>query len=69
MRVVKVRYINYWREYSFNTKLDLKVGAVYKITAGGSTYGTPVVVTGYGEAPKGIPLKELDDAVEEVEED
>ena len=64
MRVVKVRYINYWREYSFNTKLDLKVGAQCKITANGSTYGTPVVVTGYGEAPEGIPLKEI----EEVDE-
>lgn len=68
MRVVKVRYINYWREYSFNTKLDLKVGAQYKITANGSTYGTPVIVIGYGEAPEGIPLKEIDEAVEEIEE-
>lgn len=68
MRVVRVRYINYWREYSFNTKLDLKVGAQYKITANGTTYGTPVVVTGYGEAPEGITLKEIDEAVEEVGE-
>lgn len=68
MRVVRVRYINYWREYSFNTKLDLKVGALYKITANGTTYGTPVVVTGYGEAPEGIVLKEIEDAVEEVDE-
>lgn len=68
MRVVRVRYINYWREYSFNTKLDLKVGALYKITANGTTYGTPVVVTGYGEAPEGIALKEIDEAVEEVDE-
>ncbi len=68
MRVVKVRYINYWREYSFNTKLDLEVGAKYKITANGFTYGTPVVVTGYGKAPEGIALKEIEDAIEEVDE-
>lgn len=68
MRVVKVRYINYGREYSFYTKLNLEVGAKYKITANGFTYGTPVIVTGYGKAPEGITLKEIEDAIEEVDE-
>lgn len=68
MKIVRVKFENYYRVYSYKTKLSLRPGAKYKITADGQEYGTPVRIIGYTEqAPFGIELKEICGA-EEVEE-
>ena len=69
MKIVSVKFNNYYRSYAFNTRLPLKEGKVYRIRADGLEYSTPVKVEKYlDKGPVGITLKEIDNAVEVEEE-
>lgn len=70
MKVVSVRFRNYWRSYAFNTNLPLKEGKIYKVRAQDTSYSTSVVVEGYLDtAPDGIQLKEIIEAEEVFDEE
>lgn len=69
MNIIQIKFENYYRSYSFYTKLNLREGQRYKIKASGAEYATPVRVMGYvNTAPAGIVLKEITEA-EEYNED
>jgi len=69
MKIVRVKFENYYRVYSYKTNLSLRPGAKYKITANNIKYDTPVRVIDYtAQVPFGIELKEICSA-EEIEED
>lgn len=63
VKVVNVKFQNYWKTYAFHTNLVLKVGKKYNIIADGVKYRTPVIVEGYvSRAPEGIVMKEITEA-------
>ena len=63
IKIVNVRFQNYWKTYAFRTGLSLKVGSKYTIIADGIKYRTPVIIEGFAPcAPEGIIVKEITEA-------
>lgn len=69
MKIIRVKFDNFYRIYSYKTDLPLRRGVAYKITtANGDRYCTSVRVIDYVDtAPEGIQLKVIT-AAEEVED-
>lgn len=68
VKIVNVKFSNYWKTYAFKTKLNLIPGQKYTIVADGVKYSTPVIIEKYANmAPVGIELKEIEEAFVDTE--